>query len=1030
MAEGTWHKICRVVQRKREFEPELVDRNNLKRCLNCWDLTALGVGSTLGIGVYVLVGAVALKIAGPSILLSFLIAALTSLFAALCYAELGARVPLAGSAFIYTYVTIGEMVGFMVGWNNILEFIFGSASVARGLSSYIDAVTDHAISKWFLEAMPISGSYLSPYFDLFSFLFVLAMGVLLAFGVRESAAVNNVLASLNLLVIVFIIIAGAVKADSSNWSIPADQVPPGYGSGGFFPYGVWGTLKGAAVCFYGFVGFDVVNSSGEEVKEPRRTIPIAILSILSIVFTVYAGISIVTTMMVPYYNLTAVAAVSSAFRAVGWEWARWVVTVSAVLGISTSLFGALFPLPRLLYSMASDGLFLHWFSRVSKRNQSPLIATVVPTVVIALLAALLELEQLILMMCIGTLASYTIVATCVVILRYRSYSVPEVKSGYVKQMMGRGDKEATRTSSVVINFAMCLYICLCIAIAVVCLHTSKPLIPGIILHILAIVVVLVMALQPATDDKIAFKTPLVPFIPCLSIYANVHLMVVINYHTWIRIGIWLLLGIPIYFICIFCYKQKAGRSKSDSYNKPYSDRNVNGKAPAVQIVVVSPTPPDTLARTAADPEEHHEHVQKIHNELQDKAVGANKVEEVIVQNVQIENNAEKEAKIIDLLDQVLQAEEDTYGEVISLKEIKEDDKDTTANEGTIPHRKSLSELSDAGSDASNNQVLSKYDVVAQVHREDLPRVSEEEEKVEGNEEFPNYDDEEITAFNESDETNSRTDESGYSDTIDRPALSELVEDSDVPIIPPPPPLDENYFKTSAAPLNFKKFNTVIPRYPQLDVDDEEVDEPRVSITSNNSQGDANMRFGSDRQIKFMSKLNNIFQKSIVPNEEEEPRQRSLSTGNVLANTELSAIRDRPSMFLELKKELLSRDAAQILRPINTEEKPPEPEPITVPEKVEVKVEEDEEDKSLSREDLKNKLENIFAVGGPQLLKPRLMKSNANTPEEAAQSDQSSTESIPKLPKMDRNDTLKRQKDNFSKVLNSFRLSMNKDDANV
>lgn len=488
-------------------------------------------------------------------------------------------------------------------------------------------------------------------------------------------------------------------------------------------------------------------------------------------------------------------------------------------------------------------------------------------------------------------------------------------------------------------------------------------------------------------------------------------------------------GIPIYFICLFCYEQKAGRSKPDAYSKPYSGKNANGKAPViVQIVVESPTPPDTLARSV-DPEDRHDHVQKIHNELQDKAVGVSKVEDVIVQNIQIENNEEKEAKIIDLLDQVLQAEEDTYGEVISLKEIKEDDKDTTVNEGSIPHRKSLSELSDAGSDASNNQVLSKYDVVAQVHREDLPKVSEEEEKVDGNEDFPNYDDEEITAFNESDETNSRTDESGYSDTIDRPALSELVEDNDVPYIPPPPPppLDENYFKASTPPTNFKKFNTVIPRYPQLEVEDEEADEPRVSITSNNSQGDANMRFGSDRQIKFMSKLNNIFQKSIVPNEEEEPRQRSLSTGNVLANTELSAIRDRPSMFLELKKELLSRDPAQILRAVSTEEKAPEPITIPVPENVE---EEEEEDTSLSREDLKSKLENIFAVGGPQLLKPRLKKSDATTPEEASQTDQSSTESIPKLPKMDKNDTLKRQKDNFSKVLNSFRLSMNKDDSDV
>ncbi|KAH9630981.1 hypothetical protein HF086_013520 [Spodoptera exigua] len=225
----------------------------------------------------------------------------------LCYAELGARVPLAGSAFIYTYVTVGEMVAFMVGWNNILEFIFGTASVARGLSAYIDAVSNHTMSEWMTSAMPISDSYaISSYFDLFSFLFVLAMG-----------------------------------ANSDNWYIPPEQVPVGFGTGGFFPYGVMGTLKGAAICFYGFVGFDVVNSSGEEVKEPSKNIPIAILSILLIVFMAYAGVSIVVTMMVPYYEMVAVASVSTAFSHVGWEWARWIVTVGAVFGISTSNPGSI-----------------------------------------------------------------------------------------------------------------------------------------------------------------------------------------------------------------------------------------------------------------------------------------------------------------------------------------------------------------------------------------------------------------------------------------------------------------------------------------------------------------------------------------------------------------------------------------------------------------------------------------------------------------------------------------------------------------
>ncbi|XP_047030356.1 high affinity cationic amino acid transporter 1-like isoform X1 [Helicoverpa zea] len=1022
MAEGTWQTICRLVSRRRAFEPDRGDES-LKRCLNCWDLTALGVGGTLGIGVYVLVGAVAVKTAGPSIILSFLIAATTSLFAGLCYAELGARVPLAGSAYIYTYVSVGELVAFIVGWFNIIEFTYGAASVARGLGAYIDAVTNNAMSEWFLNHMPINASLgISPYFDLFSFFFVIIIGVVLSFGVRESSMVNNVLSVMNIIVIAFIIIAGAFKADSRNWSIPEELVPPGYGVGGFFPYGWWGMLKGAAICFYGFVGFDVINASGEEVKDPRKTLPLAILSVLFIVFIAYAGVSIVATMLVPYYELVGVASVSVAFTRVGWDWARWIITLGAVFGISTSLFGALFPLPRLLYSMAKDGLFLHWFAKVGATTRSPIIATIIPTVAISLLAACLELEQLVLTMCIGTLCSYTIVAVCVVLLRYRSFHEPEAKHSIMKQIIGRADKRATRVSTTIVNIAIVLFVVMCFAIALVVVYVQQPLIPAIILHVLTIPIVIIMALQPFSDERLPFKTPLVPFIPCISIYTNVHLMAIININTWIRLFIWLLIGVPVYFICMCFYKQPAGKSTANEIEfEPHDKRN--GKAPVVvQIVVESPTPPRTLARPDDNMEEYDD-MEQINKELKDTAINSKKVEEIIVQEIQIENNEEKEAKIIDLLDQVLQAEEDTYGEVISLKENREEDSQSTVepNETGIPHRKSLSELSDAGSDASSgNQVLSKYDVIAQVHREDLPRVSEEEEKLDSNDDINDFDDEEITAFNESD-TSSRTDESGYSDTIDRPALSESLDDTPVSTIPVPPPLDENYFKNNN---NYRKFNTVLPRYskpePQ-EIDDDEVNEPRVSIQSNNSQGDGNIRFGSDRQIKFMSKLNNIFQKTIAPTEDEEiPRRRSHSTGNV-AEAELSVNNmDRPSLFLDLKKELLSREPTQNLRPVNaqnTEENAPKSD-TSEPE---------EEDMSMSREDLKNKLENIFAVGGPKLLKPRLMKSNPPTPEESYQTDNSSTESISKLPKMDKNDTLRRQRAKFGEVLNSFRLSMNKDE---
>lgn len=432
----------------------------------------------------------------------------------------------------------------------------------------------------------------------------------------------------------------------------------------------------------------------------------------------------------------------------------------------------------------------------------------------------------------------------------------------------------------------------------------------------------------------------------------------------------------------------------------------NGKPP-VQIIVESPTPPDTMMRSS----NYGGDIETLDEEIEEAPEMEETLQttEITVYQAYIENNEEKEAKIIDLLDQVLQAEEDTYGEIISLK----DKEDVVINQEV--QRKSLSELSDAGSDASmGNQGLSKYDVIAQVHREDLPKVAEEEERQDQDieEEIVNVD-EEVTAFNDDSETNSRTDESGYSDTFDR-NLNESVEE--VSNIPVPPPLDENYFRSS----NFKKSYT-IPVRPmqkiepkQLEEEQEEENKPRDSLQSNNSQSDGNITFGSDRQINFMSKLNNIFQNKISSSDDEEPRKRSHSTGNVTDGTDFSISRERPAIFLDLKKEIVSKEAAQNLRPVNVEDKSAEDT-------------EEVEDITMSREDLKSKLENILAAGGPKLLKPRLMKSNPPTPEEAYQTDTSSTDSIPKLPKMEKMDTLKRQKAKFGEVMKSFRLSLNKDD---
>lgn len=227
-------------------------------------------------------------------------------FEGLCYAEFASRVPKSGSAYIFTYVAIGEFLAFIVGWNLILEYIIGAASISKGLSLYIDSLIDDAMKVAFKQIAPISWDFLSSYFDFFAFGCPLLIGSALAFGLRKSAGINNVLCLLNLGVVAFVVVAVLCNADVQNWKIDPATIPSQYtntsGVGGFFPFGFSGTLKGAATCFFGFVGFDCIATTGEEVRNPQKTVPRALLFSLLIIFVAYFGVSLLTLMW-PYYLL-------------------------------------------------------------------------------------------------------------------------------------------------------------------------------------------------------------------------------------------------------------------------------------------------------------------------------------------------------------------------------------------------------------------------------------------------------------------------------------------------------------------------------------------------------------------------------------------------------------------------------------------------------------------------------------------------------------------------------------------------------
>ncbi|XP_018310158.1 cationic amino acid transporter 3 [Mycetomoellerius zeteki] len=582
-------RLWKVLSRRRvELENGDTKDERLARVLGLFDLTALGVGATLGLGVYVLAGSVAKETAGPAVAVSFLIAAIASAFAGLCYAEFASRVPKAGSAYVYSYVTVGEFIAFVIGWNLILEYVIGTASVARGLSSYIDALIGNVMGNALRSLMPIDVSFLSEYPDFFAFAMVMLLVVLLCIGVKESSILNNIFTVINLITITIVIVAGSLKADPSNWSIAPKDIPESVkngGTGGFMPFGISGVMVGAAKCFYGFVGFDAVATTGEEAKNPQRHIPLAVVLSLIVIFIAYFGVSIVLTMMLPYYAQSADAPFPHAFDEIGWPVVKWIVNIGAVFALCTSLLGAMFPLPRVLYAMASDGIIFKTLSTVHPKTMTPVYGTVLSGLLIGLMTLIFNLQQLIDMMSIGTLLAYTIVAICVLILRYQkgensNVSVILPTSNYqltpvniFRELFNlQNRKEPTELSNKIANVGIAF---LCIVICIITFLISNMgahllagnMVISVILGILVIVLFLNLAAigrQPVQRTELSFKVPLVPLIPCLSIFINTYLMLQLDIFTWIRFATWLLIGFCIYGFYGIVHSEQGKRDKAEN----------------------------------------------------------------------------------------------------------------------------------------------------------------------------------------------------------------------------------------------------------------------------------------------------------------------------------------------------------------------------------------------------------------------------------------------------------------------------------
>lgn len=526
--------------RTKSFSFKSVQETKLARVLTTFDLTFLGIGSTLGAGVYVVTGDVARQIAGPGVIFSFLIAGIASVLSGLCYAEFGARVPKAGSAYIYSYVTVGELCAFIIGWNLFLEYMIGAAAVARAWSSYFNSLVGNAVSKGIIAVLGrLHTPGLSHYLDVFALALAVVIASILAIGVRKSTRFQGIITFINMAVIVFIVVVGAFHAKIENWK------------DNFLPYGFTGVLSGSATAFFAFVGFDVIASTGEEAKNPSRAIPLSIVLSLAVCYLGYSGVAAVVTLMVPYNKLDVDAALPHAFEQCGVSWAKYIISAGALCGLTASLTGAMFPLPRLLYAMSTDGLIFRPFGWVNKKTETPLFSTFLAGVLAGTLAMLFELSSLVEMMSIGTLQAYTIVATSVLLLRYQpgvvgmaEPSVSPVNSA------GNVESEPTERTGHLVSLSVCVLFLDMFGISTLFVYGMKPMMRGNLwLIVLAFVLVAILVsactvvvLQPQNRTPLPFKVPLVPFIPLFCMFINIYLMMELSVITWVRFGVWMFIG--------------------------------------------------------------------------------------------------------------------------------------------------------------------------------------------------------------------------------------------------------------------------------------------------------------------------------------------------------------------------------------------------------------------------------------------------------------------------------------------------------
>ncbi|MEP7039581.1 MAG: amino acid permease, partial [Acidobacteriota bacterium] len=409
--------------------------HTLKKTLSALDLTMLGVGAIIGTGIFVLTGQAAGKHAGPAVIISMIIAGIVSMFAALCYSEFAATIPISGSAYAYGYGTLGEFVAWIIGWDLILEYAFGAATVAVGWSGYlVSLLKDLGINFPAALAAPPGQSILMEdgstavgIFNLPAFLIAIAVTALLVKGIKESASFNSIIVIIKVLVVVLFIVAGIGYVNPSNLGIGCAAGSPGCSE--FMPFGFPGVVTGAAVIFFAYIGFDAVSTAAQEARNPQRDMPIGILGSLVICTFLYILVSGIMVGLVDYHLLTnaaapiAVAVDAALAKAQGTTMGTilqvfpTIIKVGAVLGLSSTMVVMVMGQPRVFYSMSKDGLLPKWAAKIHPKYQTPHVTTMITGAIVALLGGFVPINLLGELVSIGTLFAFVIVGTGIIILR-------------------------------------------------------------------------------------------------------------------------------------------------------------------------------------------------------------------------------------------------------------------------------------------------------------------------------------------------------------------------------------------------------------------------------------------------------------------------------------------------------------------------------------------------------------------------------------------------------------------------------------